>query len=110
VPDVRKLVAQAAELQAGMAERQQELAEQTFRGTAGGGMVTAAVTGLGDLVSVDIDASVVDPEDPELLGDLVVAAVNQAIAAMRDGAASLLGGDGGLPGGLDLGDLGGLLG
>lgn len=110
MPDVRELVAQAAEMQAAMAQRQQELAERTFEGSAGGGVVTASVTGVGDLVSVDIDPSVLDPDDPELVGDLVVAAVNQAISAMRDEAASLLGGPGALPEGLDLDDLGGLLG
>ena len=113
MPDVRSLMAQAAEMQAEMAERQQELAEQTFEGTAGGGVVSAVVTGAGDLVSVEIDAAVLDPDDPELVGDLVVAAVNQAIGEMRQAAASLLGGAGGLPEGLeglDLDDLGGLLG
>ncbi|HSL84096.1 MAG TPA: YbaB/EbfC family nucleoid-associated protein [Thermoanaerobaculia bacterium] len=99
-------------MQAAMAERQEELAGRTFEGTAGGGMVTAVVTGLGDLVSVDVDPAVVDPDDPELLGDLVVAAVNQAIAAMREEAAALLGGEGLASGlsGLGLDDLGGLLG
>jgi DNA-binding YbaB/EbfC family protein len=110
MPDVRQLVSQAAEMQAAVAERQQELAGRTFEGTAGGGVVKASVTGLGDVVSVDIDPSVLDPDDPELVGDLVVAAVNQAVSAMRDEAAALLGGPGALPDGIDLDDLGGLLG
>ena len=77
-------------------------------------MVTAVVTGTGELASLEIDPAVLDPDDPELVGDLVVAAVNQAIAAMREAAASAMGMPG-LPEGLDLGslnldDLGGLLG
>ncbi|MCJ7726270.1 MAG: YbaB/EbfC family nucleoid-associated protein [Acidimicrobiia bacterium] len=114
MPDVQALMAQAAEMQAAMADKQQALAGETFEGSAGGGMVTAVVTGLGDVVSVDIDPAVLDPDDPELVGDLVVAAINQALAGMREAAADLMG-VGSLPEGLDLGglsldDLGGLLG
>jgi DNA-binding YbaB/EbfC family protein len=105
---------QAARMQAQMQERQAAMADETFEGTAGGGAVTAVVTGSGDLVSVDIDPMVLDPDDPEMVGDLVVAAVNQAIGTMRKAAAEGLGtgldlGDLDL-GRLGLGDLGGLLG
>jgi len=114
MPDAQALLAQAAEMQAAMAARQQALAEETFEGSAGGGMVTALVTGAGDLVSLVIDPTVLDPEDAELVGDLVVAAINQAISKTREAAASAMG-MGSLPAGLDLGslnldDLGGLLG
>jgi hypothetical protein len=114
MPDIQALMAQAAEMQAAMADKQQALAEETFEGSAGGGMVVAVVTGAGDLVSIQIDPAVLDPDDPELVGDLVVAAVNQAMAGMREAAASTLGIDP-MAGGLDLGslsldDLGGLLG
>jgi DNA-binding YbaB/EbfC family protein len=113
VPDMQQLMQQAAEMQAQMQQQQEALAEQTFEGTAGGGVVTVVVTGTGELVSVDIDPSVLDPDDPELVGDLVVAAVNQATEAMRDAAVSAVGlpgvGDVDL-GSLDLDDLGGLLG
>lgn len=102
MPDVQALMAQAAEMQAAMADTQAALAEQTFEGSAGGGMVTAVVTGSGDLVSVSISPDVLDPDDPELVGDLVVAAVNQANAAMREAAASAMG----LPALDDLPDLG----
>jgi DNA-binding YbaB/EbfC family protein len=111
---MRALVKQAAEMQAALADKQQALAEQTFEGSAGGGAVTAVVTGAGDVVSVEFEPSVLDPDDPELAGDLVVAAVNQAMEQMREAAAELVG-PGPLPGGLDLGglgldDLGGLFG
>ncbi|MBU1494811.1 MAG: YbaB/EbfC family nucleoid-associated protein [Actinobacteria bacterium] len=114
MPDIQALMAQAAEMQAAMADKQQALAEETFEGSAGGGMVVAVVTGAGDLVSMQVDPAVLDPDDPELVGDLVVAAVNQAMAGMREAAASTLG-IGPAAGGLDLGslsldDLGGLLG
>ena len=114
MPYVQALMAQAAEMQAAMADRQEELAGQTFEGSAGGGMVTAVLSGTGDLESVTIDPAVLDPDDPELVGDLVVAAVNQANAAMREAATAGMGlpdlGD--LPdlGGVDLDDLKGLLG
>ena len=114
MPDMRALMAQAAEMQASLAEKQQVLAEQTYEGSAGGGVVTAVITGAGDLVSVEISPSVVDPDDPEIIGDLVVAAVAQATVKMREAAASVMGLPA-LPEGLDLGslgmgDLGGLLG
>ena len=70
--------------------------------SAGGGVVKATVTGSNEIVSVEIDPSVIDPEDPEMLGDLVVAAVNQAIKNAADAAQQSLGG---LAGGLDLGGL-----
>ncbi len=109
MPDVQQLVQQAAQMQAQMQERQAALAEQTFEGSAGGGVVTAVVKGTGELVSVTIDPAVLDPDDPEMVGDLVVAAVNQALGAIREEAASSMAPDVDL-GDLGLGDLGGLLG
>ena len=114
MPDMQGLMAQAAEMQAALVDKQRVLAGQTYEGSAGGGVVTVVITGAGDLVSVEIDSSVLDPDDPELVGDLVVAAVNQATASMREAAASVMGLPA-LPEGLDLGslgmgDLGGLLG
>jgi len=113
MPDLQAMLAQAAEMQAAVVGKQQAMAGETFEGSAGGGMVTAVVSGAGEVVSVHIDPAVLDPDDPELVGDLVVAAVNLALAAMREEAADL--GIGPLPEGLDLGglsldDLGGLLG
>lgn len=92
-------------MQEQMASVQQELAEAEFEGTAGGGVVKAVVTGAGRVVSVDIDPEVIDPDDPEMLGDLVVAAVNQALTAASEAAEQQMGG---IAGGLD--GLGGLLG
>jgi DNA-binding YbaB/EbfC family protein len=63
---------------------QGELAAATVEGTAGGGVVRATVTGKQELVTVAIDPSAVDPSDVEMLQDLVVAAVNDALRASRD--------------------------
>lgn len=101
-PDMRQLMKQAQQMQEQLAAAQEELASRTFEGTAGGGVVTATVSGAQELLSVSIDDSVVDPEDVEMLQDLVVAAVNQALKAAGDAAGNQLGG---LTGGLDLGGL-----
>ena len=101
---MRKLMEQAQQMQAQLAATQEVLAAKTYEGTAGGGAVVVVVNGAGQLVSVEFDAAVLDPEDPEMAGDLVVAAANQAFTAASDDAASSMG---------DLGmgmDLGGLLG
>ena len=99
---MRQLMQQAQQMQQQMAEAQQALSEKTYEGSAGGGVVTAVVRGTGELVSINFSPDVLDPEDPELAGDLVVAAVNQALAAMRADAESSMGG---VAGGMDLGGL-----
>ena len=101
-PDMRALLQQAQQMQAEVAKAQEELATKTYEATAGGGVVSAVVRGDGEVISVSLDASVLDPDDPEMVGDLVVAAVNQAIRAANEEASQALGGIGG--------DLGGLLG
>jgi nucleoid-associated protein EbfC len=68
----------AQQMQADMARAQQELEELRVEGTAGGGVVRAVVTGKQDIVSLTIDPSAVDPDDVEMLQDLVVAAVKEA--------------------------------
>ncbi len=101
-PDMRQLMKQAQQMQEQLAAAQEELASRTFEGTAGGGVVTATVSGAQELQSVAIDPSVVDPEDVEMLQDLVVAAVNQAMKNADEAAGDQLGG---LTGGMDLGGL-----
>ena len=117
--DFGELLQQAQQMQAQLATAQQELAEMQVTGTAGGGLVTATVSGAGDLVALDIDPSVVDPADVETLADLVLAAVRDAreqvakATAERMGPlAQGLGGLGGALGGLGgpSGELGGSLG
>jgi DNA-binding YbaB/EbfC family protein len=96
-PDMRQLMKQAQQMQEQLAKAQQELAGQEFQGSAGGGMVTAIVTGDHQLKEVRISPDVVDPNDVEMLEDLVVAAVRQAMEAAGEAANSQLGG---LAGGL----------
>lgn len=101
-PDMRQLMKQAQKMQEQLAAAQEELASRTFEGSAGGGVVTATVSGSHELISVAIDPSVVDPDDVEMLQDLVVAAANQAMRNASEAAGDQLGG---LAGGLDLGGL-----
>jgi len=111
MPSPQQLARQMAEMRAKIDEQRAALAESTFTGTAGGGMVTAVVRGTGELESVRLDPSVLDPADPEMAGDLVVAAVNVALRQAQEAAASSVGIDLGPldPGDLGLGDLGELL-
>jgi len=101
-PDMRQIMQQAQQMQEQLAKAQADLAERRFEGSAGGGMVTAVVTGGPELVEIKISPDVVDAEDVEMLEDLVVAAVRQAMEAAVEAASSQLGG---LTGGLDLGGL-----
>jgi DNA-binding YbaB/EbfC family protein len=99
----------AMQMQQDMARIQAELAETEVEGSSGGGVVRAVVTGKQELLSITIDPSAVDPDDVDMLQDLVVAAVNDALESSRKLAeqkmGALTGGLGGLGGGL-----GGLLG
>ena len=108
MPNMSELLAQAAAMQANMKAAQDAVLTEEFEGTAGGGVVKARVKGSGEVLGVTIDPSVINPQDPELLGDLVVAAVNQAMA---EATAAMQQQIGQASGGLDLDlDLGGLLG
>jgi len=100
--DMRQLMQQAQQMQEQMVAAQAALADKTYEGTSGGGVVKATIKGSGELLSVDVDPGVLDPEDAEMVGDLVVAAVNQAFAAMSADAQSSMGG---VTGGLDLGGM-----
>ncbi|GLY47979.1 nucleoid-associated protein [Lentzea sp. NBRC 102530] len=76
--DMQALLQQAQSMQQQMAEAQQQLAETQISGNAGNGLVTATVTGGGELVDITIDPKIVDPEDVETLQDLVIAAIRDA--------------------------------
>ena len=78
------MLRQAQVMQRKMREMQEELAKRTVEATSGGGMVTVAATGGQDIVSIAIDKAVVDPADVEMLQDLVLAAVNDALKKARD--------------------------
>ncbi|GAA3575490.1 YbaB/EbfC family nucleoid-associated protein [Microlunatus spumicola] len=89
--DMSGLLAQAQAMQAQLMSAQQELAEATVEGSAGGDMVTATVTGAGELVGLVIKPEAVDAEDTETLADLVLAAVRDANGRAQALAASKLG-------------------
>ena len=103
--DMNKLMQQAQQMQSQMQQMQEEAANEIVEASAGGGMVTVKATGGGEIVSITIDPKAIDPDDPELLADLVLAAVNEALRSARGLMESKMSGL--MPGGL--GDLGGLL-
>jgi DNA-binding YbaB/EbfC family protein len=90
----------ALQMQQQMERIQGELAEARVEGSAGGGVVHAVVTGKQELVSIEIDPSAVDPADVEMLQDLVIVAVNDALAASRRLAEDKMGAISALTGGL----------
>ena len=81
---MEELMRQAQAMQSKMAEMQQELAGKQVEGSSGGGMVKAVATGKQEIVSVTIEKSVVDPEEIDMLQDLVTAAVNDALRRSRE--------------------------
>jgi DNA-binding YbaB/EbfC family protein len=107
--DFDKLAAQAMQMQQELQRVQEEAAKEQITASAGGGTVKVTATAGGEILRIDIDPKAIDPDDPELLADIVTAAVNQAL---RDGRALLESKVSGLiPGGLEglgLGNLPGM--
>jgi nucleoid-associated protein EbfC len=103
-PNLNQLLKQAQQMQAEMAKAQEQLKNETVEASAGGGMVKVTMTGDMQLREIKISPEAIDPEDPELLQDMVTAAVNEALrsaqelAANRMGGIAGLGGAGGIPG------------
>ena len=102
--NMQAMMKQAQKMQESMLKVQEEIAQLESTRTAGGGMVTATVTGTSMLKSIEIKPDVVDPDDIDMLQDLVVAAVNEALKAAGEKSQSqmsaITGGMGGLGGGL----------
>ena len=102
--NMQAMMKQAQKMQESMLKAQEEIAQMESTGTAGGGMVTATVTGTSTLKSIAIKPDVDDPDDIDMLQDLVVAAVNEALKAASDKSQSqmsaITGGIGGGLGGL----------
>ena len=84
--DMKKMMKQAQKMQRDAAAAQQEIAAMTFEASAGGGMVKATATGEMAITDITIDPDAVDPEDVEMLQDMVVAAVNEALRAASEAA------------------------
>ena len=98
--DMNKMLKQVQEMQEQMAKAQEELAGETVEASVGGGMVTVTASGGGEIVGVKISPEAIDPDDPDMLEDLVLAAVNEALRNAQELMQSKLGGA--------LGGLGGL--
>jgi nucleoid-associated protein EbfC len=101
--DMNKMMAQVQQMQAEMAKAQEELAKEVVEASAGGGAVTIKANGAMEIVEVKIDPKAIDPDDPQMLEDLVLAATNEAIRSAQSLMESKLGGlAGGALGGLGL--------
>jgi DNA-binding YbaB/EbfC family protein len=98
-PNMNQLLKQAQQMQAEMAKAQEELKNETVEASAGGGMVKVTMTGDMHLREIKIAPEAIDPDDPELLQDMVTAAVNEALRSTQELAASRMGGIAGLGGG-----------
>jgi nucleoid-associated protein EbfC len=90
--DFEKLMQQAQQMQAQMAKAQEELAGETVEASAGGGMVTVKATGALEITEIKISPEAIDPTDPELLADTVLAAVNEALRSAQQLVEAKLGG------------------
>jgi nucleoid-associated protein EbfC len=98
--DFEKLMQHAQQMQEQMAKAQEELASQTVEASAGGGMVTVKATGALEIAEIKISPEAIAADDPDLLADTVLAAVNEALRSARNLVEARLGGA--------MGDLGGL--
>ncbi len=106
-PNMNQMMRQVQEMQAEMEKAQESLKHETVEASAGGGMVTVKVSGELELLELSIDPQAVDPEDVELLQDMVLAATNEALRSAQELAASKMGAvTGGLGGAGGLGGLG----
>lgn len=82
--DVGKMMKQIQKVQSDMAKLQEELGERTVEASAGGGMVRVVMTGKMELKAIEIAREAIDPDDPEMLQDMVIACVNEGIREARD--------------------------
>jgi nucleoid-associated protein EbfC len=106
-PNMNQMLRQVQQMQAEMAKAQEELASEVVEASAGGGMVTVKVTGALEVKEIRIDPEAIDPEDADMLQDLVLAAVNEALRSAQELAANRMGAaTGGLGGPGGLGGLG----
>jgi nucleoid-associated protein EbfC len=104
-PNMQQMLKQMQKMQADMARAQEEIAAAEVQASSGGGMVTVTMSGSLEVKSVRIEPGAIDPDDPELLSDLVMAAVNEALRSAQQLASQKMER---VTGGLDMGSLGGL--
>jgi DNA-binding YbaB/EbfC family protein len=84
MPDMGQLMKQAQQFQAKVAKIQEEVGNRTVEASAGGGMVSVIANGKQEIISVNIDQEVINPDDAEMLQDLIMAAVNDALSRARN--------------------------
>ena len=84
MPNMGQIMKQAQQFQAKMAKLQDELGDRTVEATSGGGMVTVVANGRQEIVAITIEPEVIDPEDKEMLQDLVIAAVNDGLNRAKE--------------------------
>lgn len=89
--NIQKMMKQAQKMQEQLAQTQAELAEKTIEVTAGGGKITVVANGAGEVLSIKISKDVVDPEDVEMLEDLILSGVKQAISQGKEMTAAEMG-------------------
>ncbi len=84
MPNMGQLMKQAQQIQTKMAKLQEDLGERTVDASSGGGMVIVVANGRQEVLSIKIEQEVIDPDDAEMLQDLIMAAVNDALARAKD--------------------------
>ena len=89
---LNNIMKQARQMQSQMMQIQESLANETVEASVGGGMVKAVFTGQGDMTAITIDPAVIDPEDKEMLEDLVASAVNEGLKKSRELMSEKMGG------------------
>ncbi|AGB40068.1 DNA-binding protein, YbaB/EbfC family [Halobacteroides halobius DSM 5150] len=82
--DMKKMMKQAQQMQSKMSKMQEQLADETVDASVGGGVVTVTVNGKQEVVDIDIEPDAVDPDDAEMLEDLILAATNEAMRKVQD--------------------------
>jgi DNA-binding YbaB/EbfC family protein len=106
IPSMGNLMKQAQQIQARIAKLQEELGEKTIEVSSGGGMVTVVVNGRQELLSIKIDPEVINPNDLEMLQDLILAAVNDGMSRAKNMVTEEMRK---LTGGIDLSNIPGLM-
>ena len=84
MPNMGQIMKQAQQIQSKMAKLQEDLGDRTVESSSGGGMVTVVANGRQEILSIEIDREVIDPDESEMLQDLIIAAVNDALSRARD--------------------------
>ena len=91
IPNIGNIMKQAQKIQSQMAKLQEELGDRTVEASAGGGMVTVVVNGKQQILSINIDPEVVNPDDVEMLQDLIMAAINDGLTKAKNMATEEMG-------------------